>query len=148
MKVQTTKLIDAHQTGRAMHRLVNKFYTDMSPYAGLSYHEMYDIIKKIPFHADPPNMEVIKRPFYTMNQIGPGGDCDDKAIAMASYAKLVGIPYKFIGVGKKNPKYKKILLSHVFTQLYISGDWINADCTYPFNILGKVRETYQRVEVL
>lgn len=148
MEVTSRKLIDAHQTGRLMHKMVNTYYLDMVPYAGLSVIEIYDKIKNIPFNADPLYIEVLKRPFYTMNQIGPGGDCDDKSIAMGSYAKLLGIPYKFIGAGRKNPNYKKILLTHVFTRLYINNEWIDADCTYSFNILGTVRQKYDRVEVL
>lgn len=148
MHVSTTKLIDARQTGKAMHKLVSQFYHDMDPYVGLSVQEMFDKIKNIPFNPDPEKIEVVKRPFYTMHQIGPGGDCDDKSIAMASFAKLRGIPYRFIGVGRKNPKYKKILLTHVFIQLYLDSEWVNADCTYSFNLLGKVRQDYDRIEVL
>ena len=148
MIVTSQKLIDARHTGKVMHQMVKKYYRDMEPYVGLSFQEMFDVLKNIPFHPDPPMIEVLKRPFYTMHQIGPGGDCDDKAIAMASYAKLMGIPYRFKGVGRKNPKYKRILLTHVFTELYINREWIIADCTYSFNILGMVREKYDRVEVL
>lgn len=148
MQITSRKLIDARQTGKLMHKMVDSYYLDMLPYAGLSVPEMFDKLKKIPFNADPDYIEVLKRPFYTMNQIGPGGDCDDKSIAMASYAKILGIPWRFLGVGRKNPNYDKILLTHVFTQLYINREWIDADCTYSFNILGMVRQPYDRIEVL
>lgn len=134
-----------------MHELVRKYYTDMAPYASNTLYEIYNLIKNIPFRFDPPNMEVLKRPYYTMNQIGPGGDCDDKSIALASWAVLNDIPYRFIGVGRKKPGQKpwqKILLSHVYTELYINGTWIPADVTYAFNTLGYQKSGYDRKVIL
>ena len=84
MHLTTRKLIDARQTGRLMHKMVAMFYFDMAPYVHLSYPDFYDLMKAIPFRADPDNAELLKRPLYTMHRIGPGGDCDDKSIAVAS----------------------------------------------------------------
>jgi hypothetical protein len=132
-----------------MKKMVNKYYEDMAPYASLSLTEIFEKIASLPFNPDPDNIELLKRPYYTMHRIGPGGDCDDKAIAMASWAKLTGIPWRFVGTGRKKPGKKRILLSHVYTELYILGEWLNCDCTYSFNILGlKTQGSYDKKEIL
>lgn len=140
-------LIGAKQTGKLMHRMINLYYRDMAPWASLSYPEFFEVMKNIPFKEDPPNIELIKRPFYTMKRIGPGGDCDDKTIAVCSWAKLSQIPYKIVGVGNRKPgqsKKSRILLSHVYPELYIGGKWIPFDATYGFNILGKTLPKYDK----
>jgi len=144
----TQKLTGAKQTGQVMHLFVRKFFNDMAPYASMSLPEIYEKIKRLPFRHDPRGIELVKRPMFTMQQIGAGGDCDDKSVALASWAVLNGIPYRFIAVGRKKPNKRKILLSHVFPQLYIYGSWLSADPTYAFNQLGTVQGDYDRVEVL
>lgn len=128
----------AATTGRYMVDMVNKYHTDMYPYAHMSLLEVYDIIKRIPFRPDPPDEETLMRPCYTMNSTGTGGDCDDKSIALASYCMLRGIPYRFIAVRRSDMNS----LHHVFPQCYINGKWITADPTYPFCQFGRERERY------
>lgn len=128
----------AVNTGPMMHRMVRQYHEDMLPYASMSLHEVFDLIKNIPFRYDPIDEEVLQRPYYTLNGIGRGGDCDDKAIALASWAYLHGIPYRFIAVRRPD----RNTLHHVFTELYISGRWVQADCTYSINRLGCEREYY------
>jgi hypothetical protein len=148
--VSIQKLTGARQTGKIMHQMVRQFSMDMAPYASMSLPEIYDKIKRLPFRHDPPGTEVVKRPYYTMRGIGAGGDCDDKCVALASWARLNSIPYRFIGTGRKKPgqKKRKILLSHVLCQLYINGGWLWADPTYGFNVLGYVKGGYDRIEIL
>jgi len=159
MIIKSVDLQNAHQTGRLMYAMVNKWYMDMAPWADLTMFEVFDVIKALPFQPDPKGVELIKRPYYTMNKIGPGGDCDDKAIAAGAWAKLNGYPYRFIGVGRYNSEIKtpfwmklmgqrKILLSHVYLEVYILGKWILFDPTYSFNVLGQNLGNYDRMEVL
>lgn len=129
---------DARKTGQLMHLMVEQYYTDMVPYAHLSLRKVFDIIKRIPFRPDPPDAETLMRPFYTMHSMGTGGDCDDKAIALASYCKLKGIPYRFVAVRRADEK----LLHHVYLECYIENRWVHADPTYRFNSLGREREQY------
>jgi len=136
-----------------MHKMVAKHYQDMAPWASLSLIEIFDKIKNLPFNPDPDGLELIKRPIYTMKQIGPGGDCDDKAIAFASWAVLNSLKYNFLGVGRKVPgkrygKNDKILLTHVFPIVKLDNQWIIADATYSFNCLGYNFGDYDRIEVL
>lgn len=111
---------------------------DMAPYASCTLPEIFDIIKSIPFRPDPFDSETLMRPLYTMESRGTGGDCDDKSIALASWCKLNNIPYKFIAVRRPDMD----TLHHVFTVIYIDGQWIHADPTYAFNTLGREREHY------
>lgn len=128
----------AKTTGILMHRMVETYYRDMLPYAHLSLEQVYDIIKALPFRPDPENNETLMRPSYTMLMLGTGGDCDDKSIALASYCRLVGIPYRFIAVRRADQK----TLHHVFLECYIRNKWIHVDPTYRFNTLGREREPY------
>lgn len=130
----------AVETGKLMRRMVDDFYLDMAPYAHLSLPDVFNLIKNLPFRNDPDDEETLMRPLYTMNMQGPGGDCDDKAIALASYFKLTATPWRFVAV--RRPEKKD--LHHVYTEYYnsISGRWIPADPTYGFNVLGREREKY------
>lgn len=134
----------AASTGPLMHEMVRKYHNDMLPYASLSLPEVFDLIKSIPFRPDPPDVEVLMRPSYTMSMTGPGGDCDDKSIALASYAYLLNIPYRFVAVRRADKKE----LHHVYTELYINNKWIHADPTYSFNTLGRKREGYAEYQII
>lgn len=134
----------AAQTGPLMHYMVNTYFRDMAPYASLSLPEIFDLIKNLPYRPDPLDCETLMRPRYTMNMQGSGGDCDDKSIALASWAVLNGIPYRFLAVRRRDRK----TLHHVFPQLYINGKWLSTDATYSFNALGRERESYiERVQI-
>lgn len=156
MKITIRPLVNARKTGERMHRMIKKYYTDMAPWASYTLLEIYEKIKNIPFQDDPPGVELIKRPLYTMLQIGPGGDCDDLSICLCSWAALNSIPYHLIAVGRRKDGVKagklfggdKILLTHVFPILKIGGNWIIADATYNLNTLGRCLGHYDRIEVL
>jgi len=145
MRIETvTTDGEATSTGPYMHRMVALYKRDMLPFVHLSLPQVFDVIKSVPFNPDPEDRELLQRPYYTLNSIGLGGDCDDKAICLASYAALVGTPYRFVAVRRPDRMY----LHHVFTELYIGGRWISADCTYPFGTLGCEREHYDERVVI
>jgi len=134
----------AIETMRLMHCMVDRYYLDMAPYAHYSLLQIYNTIKAIPFREDPPEEETLQRPIYTMQQRGTGGDCDDKAIVLASWARLHNIPFRFVAVRRPD----KEQLHHVFPELYIMDRWLHCDPTYAFNVLGREREAYaERVYV-
>jgi transglutaminase-like putative cysteine protease len=131
----------AKSTGKIMYRIVDLYYMDMAPYASLSLIEIFDRIKNLPYRPDPVDIETLMRPAYTMNNQGTGGDCDCKALALASYAKLHKIPFRFIAIrrpGRNN-------LHHVALELYVCNRWLFCDPTYSFNVLGRKREEAERV---
>lgn len=130
---------DPRQTGVLMRRMVDKYWTDMVPYAHLSFREVFDRIKRVPFKPDPVDVETLQRPQYTMAGTGFGGDCDDKAIALAAWCKATGYPYRFVAVRRPG----RSELHHVYCEVQINGQWIHADPTYPFNTEGRPRERYE-----
>jgi hypothetical protein len=152
MKFTALPLQNAEQTARQMYRLSRRYYADMVPYAHLSFPEMYETIKNIPYRFDPPRVEYVKRPEYTINGIGGGGDCDDKSVCVGAWCHLMDIPFRFVGVGRRIPgkkyrKNEKINLQHVFCVVNINNGWILCDPTYSFNTLGRIRGGYERLVI-
>lgn len=131
----------AASTGPYMHKMVRDYHRDMAPFAHMPFNEIFRKIKNLPYRYDPPTVETLMRPAYTMDMKGYGGDCDDKAIAIASWAVLNGIPYRFVAVRKPG----RPRLHHVFAELFINGNWINADCTYRHNTLGREQEYAEKL---
>lgn len=143
------KIRSVRDTGRLMREVVNRHYRDVAAYATLSLPEIFDLVKSIPYRRDPkkPNgkvTELLQRPAYTLARTGHGGDCDDKAMVLASWAKLNGIPFRFVAVGRA----KNLPLHHVLVELYIQGNWVHVDPTYAGNVLGRPLAVYGRKEVI
>lgn len=138
---QEQELVDLQQTSTEMYRLAFAWKEDMLPYASYTLQELFDLLKNIPFHPDPEDMEYLQRPWYTLNEAGDGGDCDDKMICVGAWANLLGIPFRFVAVS-----YSEEPLHHVLCELYIENRWLNFDPTYAFNVLGRPGSiTQQRV---
>lgn len=137
----TGPLMSLEQTSREMYRLAWAWREDMAGYAASSLQEVFDLLKNIPYKADPPDSEHLQRPFYTLNEMGAGGDCDDKAIAAGAWANLRGYPFRFVAVSKFADKD----LHHVFTEMYIQQTWFPFDPTYAFNVLGRPTAYAKRV---
>jgi transglutaminase-like putative cysteine protease len=133
----------AQSTGKIMRHVVETYYLDMAPYASDSLITIFDKIKNLPYRPDPVNVETLQRPRYTMTMAGWGGDCDCKAVALASWARLHKIPYRFIAIRRPGRK----TLHHVAVELYINSGWLFADPTYRFNTLGRQREEAERVYI-
>lgn len=131
------------ETGKLMHWCVGEYALDMAEFAHLSVFEVFDLIKNLPFRADPPDLETIQRPFYTLYQMGSGGDCDDKCVALAAYCVLHRIPYRFVALRRADRKD----LHHVACELYINNRWVFADPTYSFNTFGREPKYAQRVYI-
>lgn len=55
------------------------------------------------------------------------GDCDDKAILLASYLKTIGHPVRFVAVGFEPGHF-----SHVITETLIGNKWVPLDPTEPY----------------
>lgn len=133
------------QTGAVMHRLVEDYFLDMTPFISEPVTEVFKFIANIPFLADPEGHELVQRPKFTLQF---GGDCDDKAVAMAAYLKLRGIKYRFRAVGVKVPGKATIPLTHVWTEAIISTNWVILDCTYSHNVYGQQTMRYDKYEFI
>jgi len=121
----------AAATGKLMRQMVERYYRDMLPWHDMSFEDVFECIKNIPFRPDPVQTETLMRPLYTMTGQGWGGDCDDKAIAIASWAKLNNLPFRFISVRRKD----RDTLHHVYAEIFFKS-WVRADCTYCINSPG------------
>lgn len=121
-----------------MKALVKMYARDMAPYATMSLLQMFDMVKMIPYIPDPKGVETLHRPLFTMKQWYPetGQDCDDKAIAIAAWAELNGIPWDFEIVAR-GQKYH-----HVRAMMQINGKWWTVDPTYPRNSIFRDAHTY------
>lgn len=134
-----------------MRWLVRHYAFDVMPHIGKSLPQMFNLVKNLPFNPDPEGHELLKRPFFTLNGLGPGGDCDDKAIVMASWARLNRLDYRFIACGRVEPGLKpgctsEIPLTHVFVLIKINDRWVVCDPTYAFNSLGRHWKPYDRYQ--
>lgn len=144
MRAKVVELTDVQQTATEMYRIAFAWQEDMAPYASMSLQELFDLLKNIPFLADPKDTESLHRPWFTLNQIGDGRDCDDKAIATGAWCHLRGIKFRFVAVSR----LANIPLHHVLTEMYLNGRWFEFDPTYAFNVLGRPLQVYPKRMIL
>ncbi len=133
----------AESTGVLMGAMIERYWTDMLPVSTYSIDTVFRFVADIPFKPDPPEAETLQRPLLTVNQLGLGGDCDDKVIAFGSYLYARRIPFDIVSV--QRPWRDR--LHHVLIKLYIGNEVIPADPTYSFNCLGLDRPTVKEVVI-
>ena len=139
-----SELKDVRQTAFNMYRIAYAWKDDMAAYASMNLQELFDLLKNIPFNADPDDTELLQRPFYTLNEAGRGGDCDDKAICVGAWCHLNRLPFRFLAVSMQGDG----VLHHVLTEILYRGAWVECDPTYAFNILGRSAKPYTAKMVL
>jgi transglutaminase-like putative cysteine protease len=131
----------ASSTGAIMRKVVETYYRDMAPYASLPLIEIFNLIKSLPYRPDPVDVETIMRPSYTMGNRGHGGDCDCKAVALASWLRLHRRPFRFVAIRRPGRDF----LHHVALETLLDGKWLFADPTYKFNNIGQEKEYIEKV---
>ena len=141
---RTRELTDVQQTASEMYRIASAWREDMAPYASMSLQELFDLLKNIPFQADPKDTEFLQCPWFTLNQVSIAADCDDHAICVGAWCHLRGIPFRFVAVSRS----ANIPLHHVLTEMYLNGNWFEFDPTYAFNVLGRPLLVYPKRLVL
>jgi len=147
---QTEKLTDYRQTARKMYSLVKSYSSDLesvinvSPVTGgeqkadsMNLADFFNMVKNIPYKKDTEPVEVLARPYIVFQNMHKGADCKKKSILMGAWAACNRKPYRFVGISKKADKS----IHHVFPQIKLSGAWVNADATYPENVLGETKKT-------
>ena len=138
MAVRIQKLRSKDQTGGEMHRLINSYSRDlhdimvmrngmMVPFVSLPIDSAFDFVRRIPYRRDTKPIEVVARPREIFLHRNIGMDCKKKAIALASYLRERGLPYRLIA-SSRLPSRR---IHHVFPQICICGQWLNFDATYP-----------------
>ena len=119
-------------TAREMRRIVETYHSDLGDLVNLPINEFYELVKALPYRADPKGLEFVSRPLYTLKKDFPIRDCDDKAVLLGAYLYANGIPFKFIGSSKKSDGS----LHHVYVNALINGKELVLDATYPHNNFG------------
>lgn len=152
MQYSEQPLLNVGQTGALMRRIAWECRADVGEWATLSPREFYNLLRKIPYRKDPPGMEYLQRPAYTMYGGGEGGDCDDKCLAYLSYVFCgwigptepeAGCPvgdYRIVAVSKNANSD----LHHVHLECKIGKEWVHVDPTYPRNTWGRPAGVYQK----
>lgn len=142
MKLVTSRLYNKEQTGERMYNLIDTYARDLANFKvndtalfDLSISDFFNFVKNIPYRRDLSPTEVISRPHHILHHRKIGMDCKKKAILIASWAFLNNIPFHLIASSsRKNGK-----IHHVFPQVQLNGEWINADATYKKLKLGQGR---------
>lgn len=89
---------------------------------------------RIRYIRDMASAEVLQTPQVTMG-VG-AGDCDDKCILLAALLSSIGHRTRFIAIAQSPEVY-----SHVWTQSFINGEWLDLEPTEPIGCGDRVPET-------
>lgn len=157
IKAHETPLKDRKQTSDEIKFLVRAYANDLHnislelggnpvPVSDLSFDLYFDFIKNLKYKRDKEPVERVGRPAWIIGYCGNGGhglDCKKKAVMIASWLYLHGIPYRFIGSSSRKDRE----IHHIFPQALINGTWVNVDATYPDYHIGQ-EKTVTAKEIL
>jgi transglutaminase-like putative cysteine protease len=93
-------------------------------------------------------IEELRTPGYTLfeiSRLGAAiGDCDDYVILLCGFYNRLGYQTKMVAISR----YEDQLLDHVYCQVQIDGEWVNADgiVDFPFGWEVPAHEVTNRVE--
>jgi len=87
---------------------------------------------RITFVGDIAGVETLQSPRYTM--ASGAGDCDDRAVLLASLARAIGVPTSFRVIAA-DPRNRS-RYSHVYVVAHVGKRRIAMDPTYGENALG------------
>ena len=97
---------------------------------------------RVRFTGDIVGVETLQGPRYTLHVMA--GDCDDRAVLLASLMRSVGIPAELaFRVVAANPRAPRSF-SHVYVTAKLNGKTVALDPTYPTNVPG-VEPPHSRV---
>lgn len=153
--INITPLFDKKQTGEEMHRLINKYSTDLDkisvslhgnnvPLSKLTLQQYFDMVRRIPYRRDIKQIEVVARPRKILRGSSNGCDCKKKAILMAAWCNRNNVPFRLIA-SSRLPTGR---IHHVFPQALLNKNgWTNIDATYPQYRIGETKKI-TKAEVL
>lgn len=138
MRLYSWPLRSKYRTVKEIKYAVDNFHGDLKDFpllSGMKLPEYYDYVKKIPYVRDIKDVEIVSRPRFLLTHF-PALDCKKKSILMGSYMREKYGPGSYRYVLSSNRPDRQIC--HIFTQVLVDGErWVNADATYPQNILGQ-----------
>ena len=140
------RLTDPKQTAKEMVRLCTVYAGDLGNLARLPLPRYFDLVRKLPYKADPKNAETLSRPKFLLEKDYSFRDCDDKAILMGSWLYLNKIPFGFYASSVKPNRQ----LHHVWTVARINGRDVVLDPTYRHHKFGELpkRDQITRIQKL
>jgi len=140
------RLTDPRQTAKEMVRLCTVYAGDLGNLARLPLPRYFDLVRKLPYKADPKNAETLSRPKFLLEKDYSFRDCDDKAILMGSWLYLNKIPFGFYASSVKPNRQ----LHHVWTVARLNGRDIVLDPTYRHHKFGELpkRDQITRIQKL
>lgn len=118
---------------RRMVGLVRRTAEDVAPWALVPLEEFFRMVSRGHYNREPDNWraQVLARPAATISKTVPVIACANKAIIVASWAQMNGIPWRLVAVSRVRGRSPH----HVFPELYIGGEWRPVDATYPWSVL-------------
>lgn len=124
MIISRRPLNDVSETAREMQRLTCCYWKDLGRWLYVPFFNYFNYICALPYVEDPPEVETVSRPLYTLRENYRPRDCDDKSVLLACWFKGHGLPVRFVGVSTQESRE----LNHVFIQ---DGTGMDYDATYP-----------------
>lgn len=83
----------------------------------------------IKYVNDPRQVEMVQTPPRTLS-IGTG-DCDDKAVLLATLLESMGYTTRFVAIAENSPDGLPSQYSHVMAQVRLGQRWINLETILP-----------------
>ena len=123
MIIKRQPLKDVYQTAAEMRRLTLLYWQDLGAWLESDFMSFFNFVCALPYIEDPPDIETVSRPCYTLREEYGPRDCDDKAVLIASWLHGNGIKSRFVAISTQTGGE----LNHVFTQ---SEDGTDIDATY------------------
>ena len=131
--MQTRKARHSSDILRQMAQIVREHATDAAPWATWSLPEVFEAVKRGGYNREPSSWrsQVLARPALVVGKRVPVVACANKAIILAAWAQLRGIPWRLVAVGRVPgaPPH------HVFPEMLIGGEWLPVDATYSWSVL-------------
>ena len=90
MKFTKKYLSSVEQTGAAMRRLACNYCADLGRWLSVPFVVYYRHVCELPYIPDPPEVETVSRPLYTLNARYSPRDCDDKSVLLAAWLHAHG----------------------------------------------------------
>ena len=139
MNVKLENLFDKYQTVTEIKRMIGSYYKDLESFPELiamDVEQYFDFVKNIPYIRDVKKTEIVSRPKFLLT-VFDALDCKKKSIIMGSFMKLkYGDGSYRLCLSSNSPDK---VIKHIFTQININGNWINADATYSKNRIGQLK---------
>ena len=123
--------------------MVKTYACDVAPWALWSLPDFFDAVRNGGYNREPTawRTQVLARPTLTITKAVPVTACANKAIILAAWAEMNGIPWRLVAVGRTPGRPPH----HVFPEFFMGGAWRVVDGTYPWNVLFAERHYPVRV---